>query len=289
MAERSTWKGSIGFGMVNIPVKLYTATDEQNVSFNQLHRTCGGRITMPRWCEACGTKVETAEIVKGYPIAKDEWVHMEEDELKSLPVNSSQNIEVMALVDESAIDPRFPLKSYFLAPDKAGVKAFSLFMKAMGNVGKVAIAKLSMRERERMVTIRPFGGLMLVQTLWWADELKDSAGMECVLPEVSDKEMGLAVQLLRTLAVEFNFGDHKDEYREALMGIIQAKVAGETVTIQPKVEKKEELDLMEALTASLSGAPVAPPEEVKAEVKAEVKVEKKIPTLQDRIAALNKK
>lgn len=293
MAERSTWKGSIGFGMVNIPVKLYTATEEKNISFNSIHRTCGERIKMPKWCDKCGKKVEQADIVKGYPVG-EQYVLLEENELKSLPVKSSQNIEVLALVPDTAIDPRFPMKSYFLSPDKAGIKAFSLFMQAMAKVGKVAVAKIALRERERMVAIRPFGNLMLVQTLWWSDELKDSSKVECALPEVSTKEMDLATQLLNTLSLQFDFTAHKDEYREVLMDIINAKVAGEEYTVAPQEEKKEELDLVDALIASLGEEPPAPdpesaPEPEQVEEKTEDPEDSQtflIPSLKDRLAAI---
>ncbi|KKK90934.1 hypothetical protein LCGC14_2718040, partial [marine sediment metagenome] len=173
MAIRSVWKGAVGFGMVSIPVKLYGAVGEEDVLFNQLHWDCNTRIQMPRWCPTCDEKVETADIVKGYPLGDDRYVVVDAEELAALKVKSIKAIEVVEFVDGSSIDPRHYDKPYFMAPDVGGGKAFTLLLKGMEHVGRVAVAKVSMRGREHLCTIRPFGDLLLLQTLLWADELRE--------------------------------------------------------------------------------------------------------------------
>lgn len=253
MAPRSTWKGSIGFGLVNVPVKLYGATEEKNISFNQIHSECNTKVQMPKWCPTCDRKVESDEIVKGYPIGKDEFVILENNELPEL--ESTKNIEVIAFIDGDEIDPRYSLKSYFLAPEEAGLKAFALFLRAMESVNKVAVCKISMRDKERLATVKVFGQIMLLQTMWWTDELRDSGELLQKLPAVSDKEMELASQLISSMVSEdLYLGDYQDTYRDAVMQVIQAKVAGEEVPVTPVKAEKPTVDLVDALMASINVA-----------------------------------
>jgi len=253
MAPKSIWKGAMGFGMVSVPVKLYSATDEKTVHFNQLHADCKTKIKVPKWCPTCDRKIEQSEIIKGYPLGDEKWLIMDSTDFTSLPVKSLKTIDVVAFVEAGQIDPRHYNKPYFLAPEDAGVKAFSLFLQAMAKVNMVGICKLGMREREHLATIRAFGGVILLQTLYYADELRNPDEVKPKMVDCSDREMEMAVTLLQTLQTpDANLGQYQDEYREALLERIQAKVAGESFTISEATEEKPEMDLVDALMASIS-------------------------------------
>jgi len=253
MTPRSMWKGALGFGMVAIPVKLYSATEERAVHFNQLHKDCQTRIQMPRFCPTCDRKVEQAELIKGYPVGDNQYVLMEEADFTSLPVKSLKSIDVVAFVEGDQIDPRHYNKPYFLAPEDAGVKAFSLFLQAMAKVNMVGICKLGYREREHLATIRAFGGVILLQTLYYADELRNPDEMAPKLADVSDKEMEMAITLLQTLQTpNANLGQYEDEYRTALLDRIQAKLNGTPITVAETAKEEPQMDLVDALMASIN-------------------------------------
>jgi len=253
MAPRAIWKGAMGFGMVSVPVKLYSATEEKTVHFNQLHKDCQTRIQMPRWCPTCDRKVEREEIVKGYPVGDNQYVLMEEADFTSLPVKSLKTIDVVAFVEGDQIDPRHYNKPYFLAPEDAGVKAFSLFLQAMGKVNMVGICKLGYREREHLATIRAFGGVILLQTLYYADELRNPDEVAPKLADVSDKEMEMAITLLQTLQTpNANLGQYEDEYRKALLDRIQPKLNGQPITVAEATPEEPKMDLVDALMASIN-------------------------------------
>ena len=254
MAPRSIWKGTLGFGLVNVPVKLYSSVDEKSIRFNQLHRECRSRIQMPKWCPTCDRKVEATELAKGYEVAQGEYIILEDSDMAGLPLKSLKNIELVEFVAATAIDPRMTDKSYFMAPDEAGPKAFSLLLQAMEKVGKVGVAKLSMREREHLCTVRPFGKILILQTLYWAEELRDPGELEKPLPVVSEKELEMGLMLLGTLVNDKpDLNKYQNEYRAALMEVIQAKVAG---TFVPAVAEapKPATALVAALMASLREA-----------------------------------
>ena len=279
MAPKSIWKGAMGFGMVSVPVKLYSATDEKTVHFNQLHADCKTKIKVPKWCPTCDRKIEQSEIIKGYPLGDEKWLVMDRADFTSLPVKSLKTIDVVAFVEAGQIDPRHYNKPYFLAPEDAGVKAFSLFLQAMAKVNMVGICKLGMREREHLATIRAFGGVILLQTLYYADELRNPDEVKPKMVDCSDREMEMAVTLLQTLQTpDANLGQYGDEYREALLERIQAKVAGESFTISEAPEEKPEMDLVDALMASIS-AEKQKVEEPKAEAEPEGSLNERIASI----------
>ncbi|MBA7613593.1 Non-homologous end joining protein Ku [subsurface metagenome] len=264
MAPKSIWKGAMGFGMVSVPVKLYSATEEKAVHFNQLHRDCQTRIQMPRWCPNCDRKVEQSEIVKGYPVGDNQYVLMEEADFTSLPVKSLKSIDVVAFVESGQIDPRHYNKPYFLAPEDAGTKAFSLFLQAMAKVNLVGICKLGYREREHLATIRAFGGVILLQTLYYADELRNPDEVAPKLADVSDREMEMAITLLQTLQTPNAYlGKYEDEYRVALLDRIQAKLNGQPITVAETAKEEPQMDLVDALMASINAENKAKAAEVK--------------------------
>ena len=252
MAPRSIWKGAMGFGMVSVPVKLYSATEEKTVHFNQLHKDCNTRIQVPKWCPTCDRKIEQAEIVKGYPVGDNQYVLMEEADFASLPVKSLKSIDVVAFVEGGQIDPRHYKSSYFLAPDDAGVKAFSLFLQAMGKVNMVGICKLGYREREHLAVIRAYGGVILLNTLYYSDELRNADEVAPKLVDVSEKEMEMAITLLQTLQSPTpNLDKYQDKYRETLLKVIEAKLNGVTLSVEAPKEEPT-MDLVDALMASIS-------------------------------------
>jgi DNA end-binding protein Ku len=252
MAPRSTWKGGMGFGMVNVPVKLFTATDEKTIRFNNVHRDCHTKLTQPKTCPTCNKAVDASEIVKGYEIGDNEWVFLEDSDFEAVRLKSLKAMEVLEFVDSAGIDPRHYDTSYFVAPDEAGVKAFALFLQAMAQVNMVGVVKLTFKTKEKLATIRPFGNVILLQTLYYADELKATKEYEVALPEVSEKELEMGKQLIQTLASgEVDMAKYHDNYREALMKVIQAKVAGEVITA-PTPEPEQEVDLVDALMASIN-------------------------------------
>jgi len=254
MAARSIWKGGMGFGMVNVPCKLYSATDEKSVHFNQLHRDCKSRIRELKFCPTCDRKVETVEIVKGYEVGKDQYVLMEEADFAAVRLNSLKAMEVMEFVDGGQVDPRHYDASYFVAPDEAGVKAFSLFLQAMGKVGMVGVVKLTFKTKEKLAVIRPFGKLILLQTLFYADELRPSAEIEVKLPEVSERELNMGIQLIKALGADtVDMAKYRDQYRDALLKVIEAKLNNLPLPVEAPTAKKE-MDLVDALMASLNAA-----------------------------------
>ncbi len=254
MASRPSWKGQIGFGLVSVPVKLYTATEDKDVHLNTIHRKCGSRIQMPKWCPACQGKVEAAELVKGYEVGDNQYVLLEEADMAALPLKSLKSIDVLEFVDGSRIDPRHFEKSYFIAPDDAGVKAFSLFLQAMAKTGMVGIAKLGLRDKEHLAAIRAFGNVILLQRLYWADELKPVAEFDRKLPECSEREMQMAITLMNTLKEDkVDLAKYENHYREALLQVVQAKQAGQPLTVQAAPEEKP-MDMVDALMASINAA-----------------------------------
>jgi DNA end-binding protein Ku len=251
MARRSIWKGAINFAMVSIPCKLYSATDELKISLHQYHRDCGSRISMPKFCPGCNKMLEAQDITKGYEVGEG-YVPVSEADLQSLPLKSVKAIEVVEFVDGGQIDIRCYDKPYFLAADEVGHRAYKLFLMAMEKANLVAVAKLAYREREHLAVVRPYSGVMLLQTLHYADELRDYDDLRPREPLISQKEVELTTNLVKAMSVpQFELAKYHDEYREALEKLIEARIAGEvlpTVEAQPAPVS----DVAEALIASLN-------------------------------------
>jgi DNA end-binding protein Ku len=247
---RSMWKGSLGFGMVAIPVKMYKAVESKSIGFNQLHSECNTRIQMPKYCPTCDRHVEASEIIKAYPLdAKaGQYVPVTKEELESLPLSSLKNIQVEAFV-KSIDDVRWFDTAYVLAPEEVGTRAFVLFAKAMEELKVIGLAKIAVRDKESLCAIRPQDGILLLQTMHWGDELRDY-GELIPFADVSEKEMDMAKTLLTSMTQEVDLHSYKDAYRDALIKLIEAKLAGKTIEA-PTPEKKAEGDLIDQLMASL--------------------------------------
>jgi DNA end-binding protein Ku len=250
------WSGSVGFGLVQVPVRLVTATRSRDVSFNQLEEGTGARIRYKKVSDATGEEVTSDRIQKGYEISKGRYVVVEAEELASLAPKASHTIEIEEFVDLAEIDPVYFEQPYYLVPDEKGKKAYRLLVDAMNDLNKVAIGRIVIRAKERLVAIRPLDGLLCVETMRYADEVVARDGLAPEDIEVGEREVAMARQLIESLAVDkFEPEKFRDEYREQVLDLVERKAAGEEIVAQPAAEAPAKvLDLVAALEASLEKA-----------------------------------
>lgn len=257
---RATWSGAISFGLVNIPVKLYTATGRLTVRFNQIDTRTGSRVRQRRVSEADGTEVPSESIAKGYELASGRYVLVSEDELAALDPEASRTIDLVEFVDQSSIDPIFYDAGYYLAPDHATVKPYALLLRAMNEADKVGIARFVMRGKEYLCAIRPQGDKLVLSTMLYADEIRDPAEIPeldgVAEADLNPKELAMAGQLISSLDAEFDPLAFHDTYREKVMDLIERKAAGEEGLVEAPVamESDKVVDLMAALEASVAAA-----------------------------------
>lgn len=261
MAARALGTGTISFGLVSIPVKLFTATSPQKVSFNMLHKKCGGRLVQQYWCARDEEVVERTETVKGYEYAKDQYVQFTEEELKSLESEKTSAIDIVEFVPQETVDLVYIEKSYYLGPDKGGSKPYRLLSEAMKRTGKIAVAHYWTRGKEQLVLVRPYQSGLILHQVHYANEVRSFADVD-LGPEAAFKpgEAELADMLIQQLTSEgFDAGKYRDEYVERVHKAVEQKVAGQEITVAPEEPKAQIIDLFEALKASLAGvAPAAP-------------------------------
>jgi DNA end-binding protein Ku len=254
---RSIWKGAISFGLVTIPVKLYSATEAKDVSFHQVRRSDGSRIKYKRVAAVDGEEVSYGDIAKGYELSSGETVVLTDDDFKDLPLTTSRAIDVLQFVPLEEVDPIYFEKSYYLEPDKAGIKPYVLLRDALEQSGKVAVVKVALRNRESLATRRVRGGVFVLETMLWPDEVRTpDFGFLDEDVEVRPQELAMAGSLIETLVGEFDPSQYKDSYREALQQVIEAKVEGREV-VQPTQDQPSTgtvVDLMAALRASVAAA-----------------------------------
>jgi len=254
---RSIWKGAISFGLVTIPVKLYSATEEKDVSFHQVRRADGSRIKYKRVAAVDGEEVSYGDIAKGYELSSGETVVLTDEDFRDLPLTTSRAIDVLQFVPLEQVDPIYFAKSYYIEPDKAGTKPYVLLRDALDKSGQVAVVKVALRNRESLATLRVRDGVFVLETMLWPDEVR--------VPEfpfldedveVRPQELAMAGSLIETLSGDFDPGQYKDSYREALQAVIEAKVAGrEVVQSEPaQPTSGTVVDLMAALRASVDAA-----------------------------------
>jgi DNA end-binding protein Ku len=248
------WKGAISFGLVSIPVGVYPATEEKSLKFNQLHDEDMGRIRYQRVCEVDGDVVAYEHIVKGYEYEKGQYVLLTDDDFDAVPVESSRQIDIQQFVEQDEIDPIYYKKTYYLIPEESGVKAYALLRQAMEEDGRVGIAKVSFRDREHLAALRFKDDSFVLETMFWPDEIRQSSFDELgkaakVKPRL--QEIQMAKTLIENLTDEFDPTQYKDEYREALLKIVEAKVEGKEIEAPPEPEETKVVDLMEALKASV--------------------------------------
>ena len=257
---KTIWKGAISFGLVTIPVKVYGATEEKTLKFNQLHAPDGGRIRYKRVCSVDGEEVSYQDIVKGYEYEKDHYVTLTDEELDSLPVRTARAIEIERFVDSEEIDPIYFQRSYYLVPEGTGLKAYHLLREAMSDDGKVAVAKVAFRDKEHLATVRLRENVLVLETMFWPDEIRPARFDELDEEvELRPQEVKMARSLIDSLTDDFEPKDFRDEYRAALEDVIGKKVQGEEVTYAEPAEPSKVVDLMDALRASVEAAQASKP------------------------------
>lgn len=254
---RSIWKGAITFGMVTIPVKLYSATESKDVRFRMLCREHEAPIEEKRVCTEGGEELAWAELARGYEVAKGEYVVLEPEEIDAAKPESSSAIDIGDFVEAAEIDPVYFEKSYFLEPTDIGAKAFSLLMKALDETKRVALARVTIRTRERLATLRTYEDGMVLETMFWPDEIRSMGGLD--LPEgaetkVRTRELEMARSLIESLAEKFRPEAYTDAYRDALEELIARKLKGETRNARRRKPEPKVIDLMAALQASVDQA-----------------------------------
>jgi DNA end-binding protein Ku len=254
---RAIWKGAISFGLVTIPVKLYSATEEKDVTFHQVRRSDGSRIKYKRVAAADGEEVQYGDIAKGYELANGETVVLTDEDFKDLPLTTSRAIDVLQFVPLEEVDPIYFQRSYYLEPEKAGAKPYVLLREALERSGKVAVVKVALRNRESPATLRVREGVFVLETMLWPDEVRtpDFAFLDEDV-DVREQELTMAGSLIETLTGEFDPTQYTDRYREALQAVIDAKVEGREV-VQPEGGQPTAgtvVDLMAALRASVDAA-----------------------------------
>jgi DNA end-binding protein Ku len=278
------WKGAIQFGLVTIPVKLYLATESKGVSFNMLHADCHGRIQMKTYCPTDDVYIERSDTVRGYEVAPAQYVVVTDDDLAAVPLKTVRSIEIEQFVpiDSDGEATRFIKQAYYLEPEPVARKAFYLLKQVLADRGLRAIAKIVMRDREQLAAIDPFASTMLLTTLHWPDEIRSVA--ELSLPEaeieVKPAERAMAEQLIDAMTHEFEPATYHDEYREALLAIIEAKATGAEIAAPVAAPAAGVTDLMAALEASVAAAKAArtgPAPETMAEAKAKARPSRKAP------------
>lgn len=250
---RAIWKGAINFGLVTIPVGLYTATDNKTPKFKQLRKTDHSAIKYKRVAEADGKEVEWDDIVKGYEFEKDRYVVFTDDELASANPEGNKLVDVVQFVDESEIDPMFYKSTYYLAPEKTGIKAYKILEEALKEKGRVGIAKVSIREKQQLATLRAKDGVIVMETMYWPDEIREAEFEELEANvEIRDEEVAMAASLIDNLTRPFQAEDYVDKTREFVEEMAAKKVAGEEIiAVDASPEPTKVVDLLEALKASV--------------------------------------
>ena len=255
---RAIWSGSISFGLLNVPVKLYSATSKQTVSFKELREGDGSRVRHKRVAEEDGEEVPYEKIVKGYELSPDQYVVLTREELEELDPKRTRAIEIQDFVDLDEIDPIYFDQPYYLGPDAGAEKAYTLLVKAMEEAHKVAIARFVLRNKEHLAAIRPMDGVLTMATMRFADEVVKPDDLDGVLPDedskIDKREVEMAKKLIDSLAADFEADKYRDEYREELLDLIERKAKGEDIVVQASEEPKptKAPDLMAALEESLA-------------------------------------
>src|SRR5438093_2916631 len=273
MPPHSLGSGTISFGLVSIPVRLYTAASSGNVAFNQLHAVCGSRIKQQTFCPKCNKTIERAELTRGYEFAKDQYVRVSDEELKSMEGEASKIIDIAEFVPLEQVDPIYFEKTYYVGPDKGGEKPYRLLSDAMIKTARVALAKFVMRGKESLVLIRPSEDGLMLHTMYFADEVRDFGEVDKgANAAIKPGELDLAKRLIDELSgAEFKPEKYQDEYRQRVLSAADSKVEGKEVTaIGPQVQRTQVIDLMDALKQSLEkrGPKAGQPEGKKPAVRA---------------------
>ncbi len=255
---KTIWKGAISFGLVTIPIKVYTAVEEKSLKFNQLHAPDQGRIKYKRVCSVDGEEVPFDQIVKGFEYEKDHYVMLSDEDLDR-GIGGARTIDVLKFVRADEIDPILWKSSYYLAPEGTGVKAYGLLRKALGDEGLVALVKVAWRDKEHLATLRVKDNVFVLETMYWPDEIREPAFDELAEePEVGEKEVAMARMLIDSMTDVFKPDEFRDTYREKLESLVQQKIDGQEISVvDEEGPRGAVVDLMEALRASVASVQAA--------------------------------
>jgi DNA end-binding protein Ku len=250
----SVWKGYLTFGLISIPIRLFSAARSERIGLNQLHKVCKSRIRMPLFCPTCERQVERSEIVKGYEYEKDQYVLFDEEELDKIEPESARTMEILEFVKLDEIDPLYYESSYYVTPEDEGRKAYQLLLEAMEETGYAAVAKITMHQREHIVVIRPRENGMTLHTMFYTNEIRQVAeyGQPSTAAEPREQEKKLATQLIESLAAKFEPEKYKDQYQESMKALIAAKQEGREIAAAPHLKLAPVIDLMDALKKSIA-------------------------------------
>ena len=254
---RSIWSGAISFGLVNVPVKVFSAKSPKTVRFHQLDGKTGTRISQKRVNPQTGEEVPYEDLIKGYELARDRYVIIQPEELEALAPEKGRTIDIEDFVDLAQIDPVYYDHPYYLVPDKGAAKPYALLLEAMRRSGKVAIARVVLRSKEQLVAIRPSGDVLLMETMIFHDEVVPTDALDDLPAQgdltASDREVAMAEQLIASLTSDFEPAKYHDEYREKVLDLVERKAQGEEIAVQPEADRPTKVpDLMAALEASLA-------------------------------------
>lgn len=261
---QAIWKGTLAFGMVSIPIRLYSAIEDRDVSFHQVHDEDAGRVRYHRVCTVCGKEVPYADLAKSFELPSGETVMLTDEDFANLPLPTTKTVELVAFVPAGQIDPLALARGYYLEPEAAGRKPYELLRAALERTKRVGLAKVAVRNKESLAVLRPRGDALALQTMLWPDEVR-KAQFDVLEREVSvsDAELRMAHTLIEAMASDFAPETYHDGYREALLSVIEAKTAGRDVAAQPPpAEPTPPLDLITALQASVEAAQAARSESV---------------------------
>ena len=250
-APRAIWSGTISFGLVSIPVRLYTATESQDVHFHLLHKRDGVRLQNVRWCPKDEKAVPWDEVVRGFEYAKGNYVPITDEDLEHLPVKTIHTVDISDFVKLEEVDPIYYDKAYYLAHEETGAKAFVLLRQALEQTGRAAVAKVAIRDKESLCLVRPYQDVLTLETMLYATEVRSTKDIAVDGVGVSPKEIQMAVSLIENLSDSFDPQKYHDEYQAALTKLIEAKVAGAPLPARPSEKGEKIVDLMEALRASV--------------------------------------
>lgn len=251
---KTLWKGAVSFGLVNIPVKMYTATERKDIKFNYLHKECMSPVKYQKFCPNCGREIAADEIVRGYEYQTGSYVIMSEEDMERIPLENTKTIDILDFVDLNQVDPVYFDKTYYLEASQGGEKAYSLLLHAMRQTGKVAIAKVLIRSKQSLAALRVKDSVLVMETIFYPDEIRSytslNTGMDAV--KLHENEIKMAVNLIQNLSTDFDPSKYQDDYRQAIREIIDAKIAGQEIaTHTPAADKGNVVDLMAALKASI--------------------------------------
>lgn len=250
---RNIWKGVISFGLVSIPVKLYTATEAKDIKFNFLHKECKSPIKYEKACPVCKKEVKPEELVRGYEYEKGHYVIVQEEDIEKIPLSTLKSIEILDFVRLEEVDPIYFVKTYYVTPGDLGTKPYHLLLEAMRKTGRIGMARVVLRQKESLAVLRVYKNCLVMETIYYPDEIRSTEGLSELNYEMNihENELKMAVNLIDNLTANFEPSKYRNQYREALMELIQAKISGEDVSIAPQFEPTKVIDLMEALRASI--------------------------------------